>query len=90
MHVAALSTELDNIKIIPVTEETGKRFTISTLKVRSWYDCLVNKSVKAVNKDIKESLKKNTDLIFYPFYLGRPFYRKYLIFICTYLHYTIK
>lgn len=90
MHLAAISVELDNVKITPVSYDTGVRQTIKTLKIGHWQTRLLEKSSKKLNKDIRITLDKSEskNVIFNVYVLGGGFYRKGL-YICTDLKYEL-
>jgi len=89
MELAAKSTSLDKIKIIPVNYETGIRHTKKTLIFYGWKERLINKMVKTINKDIDDSIEKDKNLKFYVYIMGKV-YRKNIIFMCLESHYEIK
>lgn len=89
IKLAAKSTSLDKIKIIPVNYETGIRYTKKTLNFYGWRDRLINKMVKTINNDIDVSIKNGKNLKFYVYKMGKV-YRKNIIFMCLDSHYEIK
>ena len=50
LNVTAKATGLDNIKIVPVNEDTGVRRSEYVLKMGNWEKRLVDKCVKSINK----------------------------------------
>jgi len=89
IKLAAKSTSLDKIKIIPVNYEIGVRHTKKTLIFYGWKDRLINKMVKTINNDIDVSIEKDKNLKFYVYIMGKV-YRKNIIFMCLDSHYEIK
>ena len=90
LRVAAMSVELDNVKITPVSYDIGVRQTIKTLKIGDWQKRLLEKSSKILNKDIRNTLDKSDSkkVTFNVYVLGGLFYRKGL-YICTDLKYEL-
>ena len=89
IKLAAKSTSLDKIKIIPVNYETGVRHTEKTLNFFGWENRLINKMVKTINNDIDVSVGIDENLKFYVYMMGKV-YRKNIIFMCLDSHYEIK
>ena len=69
MRIAAYSTELSNIKIIPITDKPKIKHRLWTFKIGNWEERLINSGVKKVNKDIKKSLNYNKKCSFYVYTL---------------------
>ena len=88
LAIASQSVELDNIKIKPVTTETGIRCSICVLNNGNWKNKLIKKCSQYINKDIKNSLEINKDITFYPYTLGDIKFNWF--FVTINLHYEIK
>lgn len=91
LHVAAKSTELDNIKIIPINKDMGVRHSAFVLKIGNWEKRLVNKCAKVINDDIEQSLIRNPEAMFYVYIIGESKNMEGSIFIAQAdMHYDIK
>ena len=88
--VAAKATGLDNIKIVPVLEDTGIRHVVNTSNTPGWRDRIIGKAARIINNDIKLSLENNRDSVFYVYAIcmdvpaGNPLLRR------VELHYDIR
>jgi len=94
LRVAAQATELDNIKILPVNEDTGVRHIVTTLNLPGWEKRLLKKTVKVINKDIRDSINgldsvKRKKLTIFVYLLGGKFEKKFPL-IYTELKYEIS
>ncbi len=92
LKIAAITKELDNIKIVPVVEDTGTIHTVYVFKYGKWMDRLTKKCSKLLGNDITKTLSKNKDAKIYKFYPYTLGYIKKInkFVVCAEMKYKIK
>ena len=73
MAVAAKATELDNIKVVVVSEPISTHWAVGIYPddVKDYESMLVEKLASIINENIKEALIKNPDVKLYVYILGQ-------------------